>query len=215
MNSKGSLGMKKVVIVGAGGLARMIYSWLPSFIDEQWEPIGFISDKLDILDLYNYKIPILGTISEYQPEEDHVLVMAIADPRDKLAVAEDLENRGGKFINLIHPTVVIGKNVEIGKGCVILPRAVLTCDIKIGDFVLINLGVTIGHDVLVGDGCTINSHSDVTGFAQLGNGVFLGSHAVITPNIKIKDFAKIGAGSVVVKQVKTETTVFGIPAKKI
>lgn len=207
--------MKKVILVGAGGLARMIYSWLPDFLDERWEPIGFISDKLDILDGFDYDVPILSTIQEYQPEDDHLLVMAIADPKAKLEVADLLENRGAKFINLVHPTATIGKNVKLGHGCVICPRAILTCDIQIGNFVLFNIGVTIGHDVHIGDGCTINSHSDVTGCVQLGTGVFLGSHAVITPGIKVKDFAKIGAGSVVVKKVQSEITVFGVPAKQI
>lgn len=207
--------MKKVIIVGAGGLARMIYSWLPDVFDNRWEPIGFISDRLDILDSYDYELPVLSTIQEYRPEADHVLVMAIADPKAKLMIAEELEGRGAKFMSFIHPTAIVGKHVEIGKGCVVCPRAVLTCDIGIGNFVLVNLGVTIGHDVIIGDGCTINSHADVTGGVHLGTGVFLGSHAVITPGVKVKDFAKIGAGSVVVKQVKPDITVFGVPARKI
>jgi sugar O-acyltransferase (sialic acid O-acetyltransferase NeuD family) len=207
--------MKKVIIVGAGGLARMIYSWLPDFLDDSWEYIGFISDRLDALDGYNYNLPILSTIQEYRPEVNHVLVMAIADPKAKITVAQKLENKGARFMNLIHPTALIGKNVEIGKGSVVCPHAVLTCDIQMGDFVLLNIGVTIGHDVIIGNGCTINSHSDVTGCTELGTGVFLGSHAVITPKVKVKDFAKIGAGSVVVKQVKQDTTVFGIPARLV
>ncbi|MGJ7919527.1 acetyltransferase [Neobacillus sp. LXY-4] len=207
--------MKKVIIVGAGGLGRMIYSWLPDFSDEDLEPIGFISDRLDLLEGYNYDIPILSTIKEYQPQDDHVLVMAIANPIDKLEIAKDLEDRGASFKSLIHPTALVGKNVEIGKGSVVCPRAILTCDIKIGDYVLLNLGVTIGHDVQIGDGCTINSHSDVTGSAKLSTGVFLGSHAVVMPGVKVKDFAKIGAGSVVIKQVSSATTVFGIPAKQV
>ncbi|WP_342432750.1 acetyltransferase [Neobacillus sp. FSL H8-0543] len=207
--------MEKVVIVGAGGLARMIFSWLPDFSDDKWEPIGFISDRLDALDGYDYDLPILSTIQEYQPEVDHVLVMAIADPKAKIAVAKELENRGARFISLIHPTALVGKNVKMGKGCVVCPRAILTCDIQIGNFVLLNLGVTIGHDAKIGNGCTVNSHSDVTGCTELGTGVFLGSHAVIMPSVKVRDFAKIGAGSVVVKQVKADTTVFGIPAKKV
>ncbi|WP_312469060.1 acetyltransferase [Neobacillus sp.] len=207
--------MNKLIIVGAGGLARMIYSWLTDFTDQSWEPIGFISDNLNLLDGYNYDLPIISSIREYRPEIDHVLVMAIADPKTKLAIAKELEERGARFITLIHSTAIIGKNVEIGNGSVICPRAILTCDIQLGSFVLLNLSVTIGHDVNIGNGCTINSHSDVTGCAQLGTGVFLGSHAVITPSVKVRDFAKIGAGSVAVKQVKQDTTVFGIPAKLI
>lgn len=207
---------KKIIIVGAGGLARMIYSWLPDFlINNDWELIGFLSDSPDDLKGYNYDEPILSSIDAYKPTDNEVLVMAISDPKNKLLIAEKLERKGGKFITLIHPTAIIGKNVEIGRGCVICPSAILTCDIQIGNFVMVNIGVTVGHDAKIDEGCTINAHSDITGYAQLGRGVFLGSHAVITPKIKVKKFARIGAGSIVVKQVQSDTTVFGIPAKKI
>lgn len=208
--------MKKIIIVGAGGFGRMIYSWIPDFYkDEGWEILGFIDDKLDAMDNYDYSTPVIETIENYYPEEDHVLAMAIADPKSKLYIAELLEQRGAEFINLVHPTAIIGENVQIGRGTIISPNATFTCDIKMGDFVIVNIGVTIGHDVIIGDGCTFSSHVDITGNTNLGRGVFLGSHSVVTPNVKIGAFAKIGAGSVVFTRVKPETTVFGNPAKRI
>ncbi|KIL35416.1 hypothetical protein SD71_14040 [Cohnella kolymensis] len=208
---------KRLIIVGAGGLARMIYSWLPDFsgYQEAWEPAGFLSDRLDDLQGYDYELPILGTIGDYQPEPNDQLVMAIAEPRSKLSIGESLERRGAKFTSLIHPTAIIGKNVKFGRGCVICPRAVLTCDIRMGSFVLVNLAVTIGHDVRIGDGCTINAHADVTGFTELGIGVFLGSHAVVTPSVKAKDYTKIGAGSVAIRTVPPGISIFGVPGKRI
>jgi sugar O-acyltransferase (sialic acid O-acetyltransferase NeuD family) len=208
---------KKIILVGAGGLARMIYSWLPDFLEDggEWEAAGFLSDKLDDLQGYDYDAPVLETIRDYRPAVGDLLVMAIADPRNKLIIAGSLEQRGGKFINLVHPTAIIGKNVQLGRGCVICPNAVLTCDIKMGNFVLVNLAVTIGHDVQIGDGCTLNAHADVTGFTELKEGVFLGSHAVLTPSVKVKEYAKIGAGSVALRTVQPGTAVFGVPAKKI
>ena len=207
--------MKKLIIVGAGGLARMVYSWLDDLSTPSFQAFGFISDNVHLLEGSNYPLPVISTIQEYQPEDDHVLIMAIADPTAKLAIGHTIEERGGKFINFIHPTVIIGKNVELGQGCIISPRAVLTCDIRIGNFCMLNIGSTIGHDVIIGQGCTINSHCDVTGGVTLGDGVFMGSHAVITPKVKIGDFARIGAGSVVVKSVKPESAIFGVPAKNI
>jgi len=61
----------------------------------------------------------------------------------------------------------------------------------------------------------LSSHSDVTGYAQLGTGVFLGSHAAVLPRVRIGNYATVGAGSVVIHHVKTETTVMGVPAKRI
>lgn len=209
--------MKKIIIVGAGGLARMIYSWLPDFlnIDLEWELVGFLSDNPNNLYGYGYEQPIISSVEDFQPKKDEVLVMGISNPKDKLRIAKLLESRGATFINLIHPSAIIGKNVKLGKGCVVCPYVVITCDADIGDFVLLNIGVTVGHDVLIDDGCTINAHSDITGYVQLGRGVFLGSHASITPNVKVNAYARVGAGSVVVKQVGSENTVFGVPAKRV
>jgi serine acetyltransferase len=73
----------------------------------------------------------------------------------------------------------------------------------------------VGHDAVIGDGCTISGHCDVTGFASLGEGVFMGTHASVLPRAVVGDSAVIGAGSVVLKKVQPNTTVFGVPAKKI
>ncbi|MDZ5473304.1 acetyltransferase [Bacillus sp. 31A1R] len=209
---------KRVIIVGAGGLARMIFSWLPAFLEGEewdWEFAGFLDDNLKNFENGSYDKPILSTIKDYMPQELDVLIMGIANPTTKLSISKELEQRGASFMTLIHPKAMIGRNVNIGRGCVVSPGAVLTCDIEMSHFVFVNLYTTIGHDAKIGEGCTLNAHSDVTGYTELGKGVFLGSHSVVTPGMKVRDFAKIGAGSVVVREVKSETTVFGIPAKRL
>ena len=142
--------------------------------------------------------------------------MGIAAPaQKKLEIARMLQERGMEFISLIHPSVFIGPNVRIGRGSIICQNVVLTCDIDIGEFVTLNVLATVGHDAVIGDGCTLNSFVNINGFAELGKGVEVGSHGVILPNAKAGDFSKIGAGSVVLKNVKANSTVIGVPAKKI
>jgi len=212
------MSLKKLIIVGAGGFGREILSWLKDVHvpGRPWELAGFLDDNPEALSKYNYKIPILGPIMEYQPQENDLFVMGIASPTQvKLNIAANLMAKGAEFISLIHPTVVYGNNVTFGKGCVICRNTVLTCDIIIGDFVSINIFSVIGHDAIIKEGCTLYSYSNINGFAKLGRGVEIGSHGCVLPGVKVGDFAKVGAGSLAVKSVKSNSTVIGVPAKKL
>lgn len=209
--------MKRLIIVGAGGFAREVF-WTAldsSSSQSDWSLYGFLSDYPDDLDAYDYPISIIGAIRDYVPTDEDLFVMAIAEPVDKLRIAKELEGRGANFITLIHPTAIVRKNSKVGRGCVICPGAMVSCDVSLGNFVTFNAVADVGHDAHIGDGCTLSSYTEVMGHAELGKGVFLGSHASILPKAKVGDFATVGAGSVVLKSVKPRTTVFGVPAKVI
>lgn len=209
--------MKRLLIVGAGGFGREVFCWASDIakIQSQWEIAGFLCDDLHALDSFNYDAPIVGNIQDYAPKDDEVLVMAIADPGSKLKLANKFEECGAKFITLIHPTVILGKNTTIGRGCVFCPYSSVSCDTTVGNFVTVNTRSGIGHDSHINDGCTLSSHVDLGGYVEFGTGVFVGSSANVLPKKKVGDFATIGAGSVVVRSVKPGTTVFGVPAKTI
>lgn len=209
--------MKKILIVGAGGFGREVLSWLNDSIQERdgWIIAGFLDDDLKALDDFPGLPSIHGTITAYKPKVNEVLVCALGNPRIKLNICIQLLERGCEFLTLIHRTAVIGERVNIGRGSVICPFAVATCDIEIGEFVTVNTSATIGHDVEIGDGVTLSGHCDVTGGVKVGKGVFCGSHASVIPAIKIGEFAVIGAGSTVVRNVEPGVTVFGNPAKQI
>lgn len=209
--------MKELIIVGAGGLGREVFSWAKQSAEcgREWVIKGFLDDNIHALDDYDYPYPVLGRISDYHPQESDCFVMGIGAVSTKKKACSLLLDRGARFITLVHPLAVLGEHVLLGKGSVICPHTTLTCNIKVGDFVLVNCNSSMGHDVEVGDWSTISGHCDVTGFCKLGAEVFLGSHASIVPGRKIGDRATVGAGSLVLQHVKPEQTVFGIPAKKI
>jgi len=209
--------MKRLIIVGAGSLGRELYSWIRGAKEYQaeWSFYGFIDDNLKSLEGYPYKAEVIGSIQSYLPTKDDVFVLAIMQPKLKLHLAAQLEQRGANFVSIVHETALIADNVTIGKGSVICPRVVVSCDTRIGDFVTVNLSSTVGHDVKIGNGCTINCHVDITGFVQLGEGVLLGSHASILQRVVVQDFAVVGAGSVVLRTVEAGSTVMGVPAKKL
>jgi sugar O-acyltransferase (sialic acid O-acetyltransferase NeuD family) len=207
----------RLLIIGAGGFGREVLGWALAVPAEsrEWEAAGFLDANPAALDGFPCGHTVLGDPATYVPGPDDVLLPAVADPATKLRICRDLKARGGRFVTLLHPSVIVGPACRIGDGCVLCPRVTLTTNVTIGDFVTCNAYSGFGHDSVIGDGCTISSHADVTGVVRLGEGVFLGSHATVLPRVDVGDYAVIGASSAVVKNVPARATMMGVPAKQI
>jgi sugar O-acyltransferase (sialic acid O-acetyltransferase NeuD family) len=222
--------MQRLVIAGAGGFGREVLAWaldawrvgepgsgwkFGCFLDdnpralEPWLPAGVASDLAG-----GHATAVTG-IDVYEPQPEDRVVVAIGTPALRRAVVARLRARGAVFATLIHPTAVIGPRVEIGPGCVICPRVVLTCDLRLGEFVCLNISCAVGHDASIGAYTQASSFCDFTGGVRVGEEVFLGSRASILPRQVVEDRAVIGAGSVVVRRVRAGTTVVGIPAREL
>ena len=206
-----------IIIVGAGAMGREVYSWLLDDIKNKkdYQIKGFLDEDPGALDNYNYPVKIIGTIADYVPQKNELIVIAAMDPHKKAQFAKTFMKKQARFYTLIHPTVILGQNVKIGTGCVICPNCILTTDIVIKDFVFINTCSTIGHDVVLGDYTSINGKVEITGKVKVGNKCMFGVGSKVIPNKIIGDNAIVGAGSVVIRNVKQNTTVFGNPAKII
>lgn len=209
--------IKRLLIVGAGGFGREVYTWAGHAACEaaDWGVAGFLDSNPAALDGFELECPILADPRGYLPRSDEVLICAIGDPATRLQLCRDLKARGARFVNLIHPTAVLGNRVRLGEGTILCPYSVVTTNVSLGDYVVLNLHATVGHDAVLGDGCTLSCHCDVTGGARLGEGVLLGSRASVLPGATVGDYAKVGAGSVVLRTVHAYTTVMGVPAKTL
>ena len=206
--------MKELIIVGAGGFGREMLQWIKEInkITPQWIVKGFINDIPDALDGLECSHKILGSIANWEPASSEVFACAIGEPKGKEKVVKQLKSKGARFVNIIHPTAIIGENNRIGEGLVMYPFARITVNCMIGDFVTL-LSSGIGHDCTIGDYTTISSGCTITGYVKLGKRVYVGSNATIIPKRNIENDVNIGAGSVVVTDLKRESKVMGNPAR--
>ena len=206
-----------LIIVGAGGMGREVYTWLAQAIHGKDEYVvkGFLDDNPKALGDRPYPIKVIGSISEYTPAAGERLVLSILNPKIKKRVADSLIQTGAEFFTLIHPTALIGRNVKLGHGVIICPFCILTNDIEVGDFVFMNTNATIGHDSKIGDYTSINGKVEITGNCEIGAGCLFGVGAKLIPGRTITDGVTVGAGSVVIQNILSPKTVFGNPAKTI
>lgn len=99
----------------------------------------------------------------------------------------------------IHPGAVVGKRLLIDHGS----------------------GVVIGETTEIGDDCTIYQGVTLGGTGKhsgkrhptLGNHVMVSAGARVLGPIVIGDYSKIGSGAVVLKDVPSNCTAVGVPAK--
>jgi sugar O-acyltransferase (sialic acid O-acetyltransferase NeuD family) len=207
----------EVVLIGASGLGREILSWnsISKEVSNKLNIVGFLDDNPNALNNYNINLPIVGPIDFQSFDTKKSIVIAISDCLIKQSIFENADERDIEITTFIGENVLIGERSKIGKGSVLLPASLVSCDTIIGSAVIINSGSQIGHDVVIGDFTSIMANVDIGGGAIIGKNVFIGTGAVILPGVKIPDNTRIGAGSIVIKSLKQSGTYFGNPVKKI
>ena len=71
------------------------------------------------------------------------------------------------------------------------------------------------HECHVGKHCHISTKAVINGGVIVEDEVFLGSGATVNGQLQIKKQSIIGSGSVVIRDVKSNVTVVGNPARVI
>lgn len=211
--------MKKLIIIGAGGLGREVAQYVEDInntdIEEKYEILGFVDDDETKKDIIYNNIRVLGgleVIADLTNDDEIYTFCAIANPVSKKNVAEKLKKYKCQSINLIHPTAYIANNVILGTNVLVAPLCVLTTNIIIGSYVHLNPQCGIGHDTVIDDYVTCYWSVNTGGFVHISEMSELGSKTFIKQNVLIGKYVVSGAGAVIVKNIPPKSTVKGVPA---
>ena len=169
---------RPVVIVGAGGLGKEIACLISNLTNFYVQ--GFYDDGLAQGEMVLGKYEVLGNIqSLMEIQTDVSVVIAFGNPKMRKKCWEALqENVNIHFPNLIHPNALImnAERIQWGKGVIVLPLAVLTTDLSIGDNVVVHTGASIHHDVSVGDHSVIMPGARLVMSEQFAEASFIESN---------------------------------------
>lgn len=203
---------KKLLIIGASGHGKVVADIALSL--GKWEEIYFLDDDKSIKK--SLGLEVIGTtdkIADYIDEYDMFVGIGNNEIRKKLYMK--LEQLGASIPVLVHPSAVVGKEVTIDKGTVVMAGVVINCSTTIGKGCIINTGARIDHDNLIEDFVHISPGSLLAGTVTIGECTWLGIGSVVRNNIKIAKKCLIGAGAVVVRNITKNGVYIGVPAKKI
>ena len=203
---------KKVVIIGAGGHAKVIADIIEKSGDEI---VGFLDDNKEIGTTIINEYKVIGDLNNRftmaVTKENLEFIIAIGDSkkREEISHSPNL-----KFYTAIHPSAQIGLDVEIQEGTVIMANACINSSAKIGKHCIINTGAIIEHDNIIEDFVHISPNVALGGTVKIGESTHVGIGSIVKNNITICKNCTIGAGAVVVKNIIEEGTYVGVPARE-
>lgn len=143
--------------------------------------------------------------------------ISVGDNNIRANLYNKIKECGGEVPTLIHPTVVVSKYSEIGKGVCIHALSVISPNVMIGEDCVVSHNTLISHDVRMGSHCFIASNVVLGAYTEMRDYAFIGSGAtVISAKAKfLGEHSIVGAGAVVTKPVEKNMVVVGNPAKPL
>ena len=200
---------KKVIIIGAGGHAKVIADIVRASGDTV---VGFLDDAFSGEREF-YGSFVIGKVSDYKRytlECSFIVAIGNNSVREKIATGMECQ-----WYTAIHPSAVVSQSAMIGIGTAVMAGAVINADAVIGGHVIINTGTIVEHDCTVGDYTHISPKSVVCGGTSVGKHVWVGTGSTVVNVVSICDNVTVGAGCVVVRSIDESGTYVGVPARKI
>jgi acetyltransferase EpsM len=206
--------MKKLILVGGGGHSKVILDVMSA--QGEYELAGIGDDKYTHTFL-QHGVPNgpVADMIKLLEQDDYHLIIAIGSNRIRHAVKHRLGLPESKYAILIHPKAIIGSEVTIGEGSVIMPGAIINYGAFIGHHCIINSGSIIEHENALGNFVHISPSAALGGDVTIGDGAHIGIGAKVIEGRRIGGWSTLGAGAVAITDIPQHCTAIGVPAKPI
>lgn len=206
----------KIIIIGAGGQARVVYEILKH--DRNVEVVGFVDPVIKEPNEKIMGLPVLGDFSivpEMIKKGVKGFIVGVGSNQIRAQRFEEMRHLGLEPVSAIHPTANIAYNVEIGKGTVVSIGATIATGSRIGNDVIINTGAIVEHENIIEDSVHIGPGAVLAGKVTIKEETFIGMRVAVKEFTIIGKNVTVGAGAVVLEDIPDNVVAVGIPAKII
>lgn len=180
----------------------------------KWQSIAFLDDDESIKK--SMELEVIGkTADAFTYKEEADFFVAIGNNATREKVQEKLIEEGLNVVSLIHPSAIVGTDVEIGIGTTVMAGVVINSSTKIGNGCIINTSASLDHDNVIEDYVHVSPGVNMAGTVKVGKGSWIGIGSVISNNVDICSGCKVGAGAVVVKDITEPGTYVGVPVRRV
>lgn len=206
-----------VIIIGAGGHAKVLADCL---IKAGNRVLGFLDNDKNKHDMRILNLPVIGDdeiVNEYSSQSVRLVngIGSVCAPKLRQEVYQFFSDKGYNFLNIIHPTAILGQAISLGTGVQVMAGSIIQPGTKIQCNTIINTGAIVDHDCEVGAHVHISPGTTLSGNVKIGHRTHIGAGSTIIQGITIGSDCLVGAGAVVVKDVPEGATVIGVPARII
>jgi sugar O-acyltransferase (sialic acid O-acetyltransferase NeuD family) len=209
---------KRILLFGGGNQVHYTIDIIEK--ENKYEIIGII-DSVHPIGTERYGYTVIGRqenlipiINQYRIDAG---LITIGDNWSRFKVYNSIIEQvpSFEFINAIHPSVIIGKNVEIGFGIVMMAGVIVNPLSKIGNFTFFATGCQVEHDCIIEDYASVSAGSVMGGYVTIGKYSAITLGVTILDRLKIGENSVIGSGSLVLKDVPDNVLAYGNPINKL
>ncbi len=202
----------RLLIIGAGGHGKVVADVAMKM--NTWKSIQFLDDNQELKRVLG--LEVIGKVEDaLKYVHDYQFIVAIGDNSLRERIQLNLTMAQAKLALLVHPDAIIGKQVEIGKGTVVMAGVIINSCTHVGSGCIINTGSIIEHDNIIEDYVHVSPGVITGGTVRIGKGTWLGLGSKIINNVSIAGDCIVGAGAVVIEDIINRGLYVGIPAKKV
>jgi len=202
----------KLIIIGASGHGKVVADIAIKM--NKWQSIAFLDDDESIKTSMGLEV-IGKTVDAFTYKDEVDFIVAIGSNATREKIQEKLCEQGLNVVSLIHPSAIIGTDVEIGIGTAVMAGVVINSSSRIGKGCIVNTSSSLDHDNVIKDYVHISPGVMAAGSVEIGKGTWLGIGSVVSNNVNICSGCKVGAGAVVVKDITEPGTYVGVPVRKV
>ncbi len=203
---------ERLLIIGASGHGKVVADIAIKM--NIWKSIAFLDDN-ELLKV-SLGLKVVGkTEDAFKFIEDADIFVAVGNNAAREKIQKKLEGKGASIPVLVHPNAVIGSEVELGKGTVVMAGVVINSSTKIGRGCIINTGATLDHDNLIQDYVHISPGAHLAGTVNVFKGSWIGIGSTVSNNVSISSCCIVGAGAVVIRDIIEPGTYVGVPARRV
>ena len=210
--------MENVVLFGGGLHANVCIDIIEK--EYKYKIIGIIDSLADIgTEMFGYTV--IGRQEEIIELKDKYEIIGglitIGDNWSRSIVYNAIIKQMPtfEFVNAIHPSVIIGKNVELGFGVVMMAGVIVNPLAKIGNFTFFATGCQVEHDCIIEDYASVSAGSVMGGYVTIGKFSAITLGVTILDRLTIGENSVIGSGSLVLKDIPDNVLAHGNPISRV
>lgn len=200
--------MDRIILLGAGGHCKTI--------------IDSIKDSYDIIGILdNFKagsilgVDIIGKDEKLKEIFDtgvkyaFVSFLGIMKGYQRENIYYLLKNIGYELPNIIDKTSIVSQDVYLEDGIYVGKGAIINSSASIGRMSTINTAAVVEHDCIIGHYVHVAPKALLCGGVSVSNYSHIGANATVIHRVNIGEKCLIGAGALIVKDIQSNSKVYG------
>ena len=205
---------KKVIILGAGGHARVVADAIRACGEEIFgfadavspERKGQTFEGAKVIGGFDDLLKLAGA-------NNVEVAIGFGQCASRFSFVNELSQHRLALRTVIHPRATVSPSAQLSAGVYVGPNAVIEANCHIGEGSIINCGANICHDCEIGRAVAVCPGVLVGGKSCVGDKTWLGIGSTMIDKIKVGAECFVGAGAVVVSNMPDGVLIVGVPAK--